>query len=252
MWTVRHRFSSNGRSIERSSRYTSEEILGLAQQGNVLIRGWGAATLLRDMAQVISVRVCAPMSVRVQVMMERLGVKDADAVRQEIERYDAAHLRTMRATFDVEQEDALLYHIVLNTGRLSVDSCVKAVCQLAEVPAFQDHATTQSVLANKLLEAKVNSALTEHIDAAMAPTGISVSAAHGRVTLSGMTSSGGLRAKAEKLAQAIAGVIDIENHIVSIPNRGREFGAEPRNAVRAQSLLQTPQARPVLRPKRTH
>ena len=236
---------------KKLSRYTSEEILGLAQQGNVLIRGWGAATLLRDMAQVISVRVCAPMSVRVQVMMERLGVKDADAVRQEIERYDAAHLRTKRATFDVEQEDALLYHIVLNTGRLSVDSCVKAVCQLAEVPAFQDHATTQSVLANKLLEAKVNSALTEHIDAAMAPTGISVSAAHGRVTLSGMTSSGGLRAKAEKLAQAIAGVIDIENHIVSIPNRGREFGAEPRNAVRAQSLLQTPQARSVLRPKRT-
>jgi hypothetical protein len=66
MWTVRHRFSSNGRSIERSSRYTSEEILGLAQRGNVLIRSWGAATLLRDLPQVISVRVCAPMSTRVR------------------------------------------------------------------------------------------------------------------------------------------------------------------------------------------
>src|SRR5215470_14420204 len=29
------------------SRYTTEEILSLAQQGEVLIRGWGAATLLR-------------------------------------------------------------------------------------------------------------------------------------------------------------------------------------------------------------
>src|SRR5579859_5437094 len=29
------------------SRYTAEEILGRAQRGNVLIRGWGAATLLR-------------------------------------------------------------------------------------------------------------------------------------------------------------------------------------------------------------
>ena len=46
------------------SHYTSEEILRLAQAGNVLIRGWGAATLLRDMPEVISVRVCAPMAFR--------------------------------------------------------------------------------------------------------------------------------------------------------------------------------------------
>ena len=32
------------------SRYTSEEILELCQQGNVLIRGWGAAALFRDLA----------------------------------------------------------------------------------------------------------------------------------------------------------------------------------------------------------
>src|SRR4051812_44086477 len=96
------------------SLYTSEEILLLAQRGNVLIRGWGAATLLRDMPQVISVRVCAPMNFRVKVIMERLGVKDAEAVREQIERYDAAHARAMRASFNIEQEDALLYHIVLN------------------------------------------------------------------------------------------------------------------------------------------
>jgi cytidylate kinase len=207
---------------KKLSRYTSEEILGLAQQGNVLIRGWGAATLLRNMPQVISVRVCAPMSFRVQVMMERLGVKDAEAVREEIERYDAAHLRAMRTSFD-EQEDPLYYHIALNTERLSVDSCVKAVCQLAEDPKFQDQATARSVLANKLLEAKINSALTEHIDVATVPAGISVSAANGRVTLSGMTSSGGLRARAETLTQAIAGVSHIENRIISVPNRGSSF-----------------------------
>jgi len=208
---------------KRLSRYASEEILGLAQQGCVLIRGWGAATLLRDMPQVISVRVCAPMSFRVQVMMERLGVKDAEAVREEIERYDAAHLRAMRTSFDVEQEDPLYYHIVLNTERLSVDSCVKAVCQLAEDPKFQDQARARAVLSNKLLEAKINSALTEHIDLAQAPTGINVSAANGRVTLFGMTSSGGLRAKAEKLTRAIAGVSHIENCIISVPNRGNGF-----------------------------
>ena len=65
--------------------------------------------------------------------------------------------------------------------------------------------------------------------------GVSVSAANGKVTLSGMTSSGGLRTRAEKLTKAIAGVSHIENRIVSIPNRGRAFGAEPSNAVLAQN-----------------
>ena len=47
-------------SRRKFAHYTSEEVLRLAQEGNVLIRGWGAAALLRDLPQVISVRVCAP------------------------------------------------------------------------------------------------------------------------------------------------------------------------------------------------
>jgi cytidylate kinase len=203
------------------SLYTSEEILLLAQRGNVLIRGWGAATLLCDMPQVISVRVCAPMDFRVKVIMERLGAKNAEAVREQIQRYDVAHARAMRASFGVEQEDALLYHIVLNTERMSVDACVQAVCELAADPRFQDQARTRSVLSDKLLEAKINSALADHVSMAMVPAGVIVSAANGRVTLAGVTSSGGLRAKAEHVTQSIAGVCDIDNRIVSVPNRGR-------------------------------
>jgi cytidylate kinase len=202
------------------SRYTSEEILRLAQQGDVLIRGWGAAALLRDMPQVISVRVCAPMAFRVRVMMERMGVTDADAVRQEIERFDAAHTRVMRGSFDVEREDALLYHLVLNSGRLPVYACGEAVCRLARHPHFQDRVTAQLALADKLLAAKINSALGDEIGRSMAPTGITVSADNGRVTLAGTSSSGRLRARAEKVTASIAGVYAIDNRIVSVPTRG--------------------------------
>jgi cytidylate kinase len=80
-------------------RYTVEEILRLAQFGNVLIRGWGAATLLQNIPHVISVRVCAPMEHRVRVVMERIGGEDADTVRQEIERYEVSRRRAMRGLF---------------------------------------------------------------------------------------------------------------------------------------------------------
>jgi cytidylate kinase len=203
--------------------YACEEILGLAQRGNVLIKGWGAATLLRDVPQVISVRVCAPMDFRVRVMMERLGRTDANTVRGEIERFDAARTRSLRAYFDVEQEDARLYHIVLNTERLSIDACVNAVCELAEGPRFRDTFKSRDALANKLLEAKISSALAEHISVAMAPLGVSVSVGDGKVTLAGTTSSGSLRARAEKIAHASAGRFPIDNRIVSVPTRGSAF-----------------------------
>jgi cytidylate kinase len=203
--------------------YAAEEILGLAQRGNVLIKGWGAATLLREVPQVISVRVCAPMEFRVRVMMERLGRNDADALRKKIERFDAARARTLRAYFNVEQEDTRLYHIVLNTERLSVDACVNAVCKLAEGPRFRDTFTSRSALANKLLEAKISSALVEHISVAMAPLGVSVSVANGKVTLAGTTCSGSLRKRAEKITHAVAGVFQIDNRIISVPTRGSAF-----------------------------
>jgi len=203
--------------------YASEEILGLAQRGNVLIKGWGAATMLRDVPQVINVRVCAPMDFRVRIMMERQGRNNAATVREEIERFDAARARTLRAYFKVDQEDARLYHIVLNTERLSVDACVDAVCRLAEDSRFRETFTSRSAFANKLLEAKISSALVEHISDAMAPLGVSVSVANGRVTLAGTTCSGSLRKLAEKITQAVPGVFQIDNRILSVPTRGSAF-----------------------------
>jgi cytidylate kinase len=203
--------------------YAAEEILRLAQQGNVLIKGWGVATLLRDLSGVISVRVCAPMDFRVRVLMVRLGTTDASAVRERIERYDAARARTMRAYFDIEQEDPRLYHIVLNTQRLSIETCVKTVSELAKRARFQDNAAIRPTLANKLVEAKISSALIEHISQVAAPLGVSVSVANGEVTLSGTTSSGSVRMRAERIAHDIAGACRINNRILSVPSRGGAF-----------------------------
>jgi hypothetical protein len=203
-------------------RYTVEEILRLAQFGNVLIRGWGAGTLLQNIPQIISVRVCAPMEHRVHVVMERLGGEDANTVRQEIERYEASRRRAMRALFNVEEEDPRLYHLVLNTERLSLEACVKAICELAESPRFQKGAATRAV-ADKLLETRISTALTENISVSMAPLGIAVSVAGGKITLACTTSNGSLRAKAEKIARSVAGGSEIDNRIISVPSHGSRF-----------------------------
>jgi cytidylate kinase len=133
------------------SQHTLDQILDLALKDNVLIRGWGAAALFQGIHGVICVRVCAPMALRVRVMMERLGVKDGEAIQQEIERFDAGHSRAMRAAFNFDWNDALLYHIVLNSARVTIDDCVKAVCDLARHQQPHD-SETKAALAKRLRE----------------------------------------------------------------------------------------------------
>jgi len=201
--------------------YTSEEVLRLAQQGNVLIKGWGAATLLRDLPQVISARVCASMDFRVRVLMDRLGTKNANAVREQIERHDAARARTMGVYFNIEQEDARLYHVVVNAERLSVEACVNTIAEVAESRQYRSNWAARSALANRLIEARISSAFAEQISASMAPLGVSVSVANGRITLAGISCSGALRRRAETIAHAVAGTFQIDNRIVSVPSHGR-------------------------------
>jgi cytidylate kinase len=205
----------------RLVHYTTEEILRLAQQGNILIKGWGAATLLRGLPQVISARVCAPMDFRVRVLMDRLGIKDANAVQARIEDDDAARARTMTVYFNVEQEDPRLYHVVVNTERLSIDTCVKTIAALAESTRFRLHAAVRSALADRLMEARISSAFAEQISTTAAPLGVSVSVANGMITLSGTSCSGGLRRKAETIAHTFANGVPIDNRIVSVPSHGR-------------------------------
>jgi cytidylate kinase len=208
--------------------YTAEEILRLAQQGNILIKSFGAAALLRGLPHVISVRVCAPLDFRVRVLMDRFAINDANAAREQIERSDAASARAMSIYFNGEHEDARLYHLVVNTERLSVQTCVKTIAELVESRQFSDAAAARSALADKLVEARISSAFAEHISAAMAPLGVSVSVANGKVTLDGMSCSGGLAKRAETIACTVAGVRQIDNRIVSVPSRGR-----PTNSNRA-------------------
>ena len=58
------------------SIYTADETFQLAESGQVaVIRGWGAAHLLRPIAHVVCIRVCAPLQLRIKRMMERLNTE---------------------------------------------------------------------------------------------------------------------------------------------------------------------------------
>ena len=168
---------------QKLSRFTVEEIIALAQKGNVIIRGWGATGVLRHIPHVLRVRVCADMGFRERVMMQRLSL-DATAARREIERSDAAHAAIVRSFFGVDWQNPLFYHLVLNSGSVPIETCVTIVRLLADRPEFQETEETRSVLADKLVELRVRAALGDAF-----ATPIDIRVAGGKVTLTGTTAS---------------------------------------------------------------
>lgn len=200
------------------SLYTAEEILDLATEGNVLIRGWGATYLLRPVSHVACVRVCAPLAFRTKVLMERLGIDDEEIVLKEIKRNDAAHARTMLNLFHVDWEDAVLYDLVVNTEQISVQDCVTLIKQLVRLPTFQETAESRAKVADMRLMAKVRSALraSPKTSEASPSFNIVVEPGTGRVRLTGVVGNRELAHDAEQVVLAVPGITGVDNELMAI------------------------------------
>jgi len=199
---------------KRLARYTAEEIFDLARRGNILIRGWGACVVLREVPHVARVRVCAPVEVRERAVMERSSLKDRSAARREIERNDAAHKRILHAAYGIDREDALLYDMVLNTDRNSIETCVKLVCDLVESPEFRETEASRAILDDKTLEAHIRIKLREHFTAGTGVSDAEATADGGKVVLTGTAIHTALVADASKIVGEIAGVKEVVNRMV--------------------------------------
>jgi len=189
--------------------YMAEEVLEVASRGNVVLRGWGATCLLRRVRHVVSVRITRPLAQRVAWLQERLGTDDAAFAEEEIRRSDRAHAARMQAQFGVTWGDPLLYDLVLNTDRVSVESCAAEIAALSRRPEFAETEASRAVLTNLWLEARVRAAL--RADPETRDVDVTVITDAGRVVLSGMVVAADELPAAERVARSVVGVTAVDN-----------------------------------------
>ncbi|HSI58991.1 MAG TPA: cytidylate kinase family protein [Ideonella sp.] len=202
------RFTADERSL---ALYTAEEVFVQADRGNVVLRGWGATCLLRPVPHVVCVRVTRSLAKRVEWLMSDLETDDAEFAEAEVRRSDDAHAARMNERFGVTWGDPLLYDLVLNTDRLSVDSCVEQIAQLARRPEFAETPASRALLANMALEARVRAALKA--DEATTDTSVTVTADESKLVLSGIVLNAEERVQAERVASLVAGVSAVDNQL---------------------------------------
>jgi CMP/dCMP kinase len=127
-------------SVEDSFKLVQNAIRYACNQGNMIILGRGGQVILKDQPGVLHVRIEAPLEDRIQRMKVQLKESQADfhadidirrKAKDILTEKDAASRDYLKNFFQVDWNDPLLYHLVLNTGLLSLPQSVKLIAELA-------------------------------------------------------------------------------------------------------------------------
>ena len=191
--------------------YSAEEVLEAAAAGNVVLRGWGATCLLRPVSHVPCIRIMRPFAQRVQWLMRELDTDDTEVAESEIRRSDHANASRMHEQFGVDWGDPVLFDLVLNTDRLSVDTCVAQIRSLLSRPEFAETAASRAQLQGMALSARVRAALKATEDTGAVD--VTIDSVDGKVTLRGIVVKTAERDAAEAVAAAVAGVAAVDNQL---------------------------------------
>jgi hypothetical protein len=106
-------------SLEGYVRMVGLVIRGLAHEGNVLVLGRGGQVLLRTHPGALHVQTVAPFDHRVEEIMARHTLPKR-AAQNRVRASDRARFDYLRRYHDADWLDSTLYHLVLNSDRLTV------------------------------------------------------------------------------------------------------------------------------------
>jgi cytidylate kinase len=92
----------------------------------LVILGRGSNFILKEYPAAMHVLTVAPLDVRVERVMKDLGAEQ-DVARQEITRFDNSLRVFTRKYFNAELEDPVHYHLIVNTGRFTLEASVSVI-----------------------------------------------------------------------------------------------------------------------------
>lgn len=117
---------------ENDSLHLVQQAIQMAYQvGNMVIVGRGGQILLKDHPGVLHLRIIAPLQDRIQRVQKKLEeVKSPGRAADIIQQRDLASAEYIKRFYHQDLADPLLYHLVINMGKLSIDQVVQRILDL--------------------------------------------------------------------------------------------------------------------------
>lgn len=114
---------------ERNYQNALRRVIELAvEEGQSVIVGRGAGSMLLGRRDVLRVYVVAPLEQRIAYVARREGLDELSA-RKRILTKDNDRRRYVQAQYHLEPEDPIHYDLTINTAILSLDAAAELICQ---------------------------------------------------------------------------------------------------------------------------
>lgn len=107
----------------------NKTILHLAESGYVIIVGRGSNIITGKLSKGVHVRLIGSFENRVQYLKQYLKIEEKEA-RRFIPQEDRRRANYFKKYFDRDINDSLLYDLIINTDRLSIQDIVKEIGSL--------------------------------------------------------------------------------------------------------------------------
>jgi cytidylate kinase len=100
-----------------------------AARGDVIIVGRAGQAILQDYPNVLHLRVVAPIGIRIQRIMDAHGVS-LKAAQAQVDGSDRFRAKYLQRFYNIQWDDPCLYHLVINTGQLPLETSAEVVCTI--------------------------------------------------------------------------------------------------------------------------
>lgn len=140
----------------------NKTILGIARLGDVVILGRGGYAALRDYADVLHVRIQAPLLLRAQRVMATEGLDTMEEATSVVVKNDKARAMFVRGFYDAGFYTSSQFHLVLDTSIVSVDQAAAWIVEAArslEQRSSSDVMTTRAIEVDPILASVIEQAL---------------------------------------------------------------------------------------------
>jgi cytidylate kinase len=118
---------------------TEQVIHEYAADGQAIILGRAAAVVLRDDPRALRVRLDGPSELRIAQAMRLKGI-DRETAERRMRETDRAREAYLKHFYHADVHDPGLYHLVIDSTVIALDTCVELIATAALRPSRLDHA----------------------------------------------------------------------------------------------------------------
>jgi cytidylate kinase len=197
------------RQARRRQQYILAVQAALAQMvegDDVVFHGLAGQLLLRELPNVLKVRLIAPMEQRIRNAMLERDLTREEAARR-IQKADEERAAYVRRVYDVDVADPALYDLVLNLGALSMETATEMVVDLLGRKEYRSTPETLQRTKDFALACRVRAELAFKSGFPDASNHVSVD--HGVVTMDLPGSLAPRRGDVETFVSGIPGVTSV-------------------------------------------